>query len=71
MSLQEKLYLHLYSINGKHLAVDCLEAKLNHMTVSGEFLITGDVKGQLMIRELFRYLSGMSRITQYYRGGAV
>ncbi|XP_077975013.1 neurobeachin-like protein 1 isoform X3 [Styela clava] len=59
---EEKLYLHLYSINGKHLAVDCLESKLNHMTITGEFLISGDVKGSLVIRELFS-LEPVSHLT--------
>ncbi|XP_076823781.1 neurobeachin-like protein 1 isoform X1 [Clavelina lepadiformis] len=52
---QEKHFLHLYSINGQHLALDCLEARLGHMTICGEHLVTGDINGVLIVRELFSF----------------
>jgi len=58
---QEKHFLHLYSINGQHLALDCLESKLGHMTISGQHLITGDVHGMLVVRELLSFCE-VSRI---------
>ncbi|XP_077997957.1 neurobeachin-like protein 1 isoform X2 [Glandiceps talaboti] len=50
---QDKLSLHLYSINGKHLTS---EIPLNHITdmlITKEYLVTGDTQGTLVIRNFF------------------
>nr|CAB3264213.1 neurobeachin-like protein 1 [Phallusia mammillata] len=52
---EEKHFLHLYSINGQHLALDCLESRLGHMTICGEHVVTGDIHGVLLIRELVNF----------------
>uniref|UniRef100_H2YXH0 BEACH domain-containing protein n=1 Tax=Ciona savignyi TaxID=51511 RepID=H2YXH0_CIOSA len=61
---EEKHFLHLYSINGRHIALDCLESRLGHMTVCGEHLVTGDVHGSLVVRELFSFCE-ISRLSLY------
>ncbi|XP_078489274.1 neurobeachin-like protein 1 [Ciona intestinalis] len=61
---EEKHFLHLYSINGRHIALDCLESRLGHMTVCGEHLVTGDVHGVLIVRELFSFCE-ISRLSLY------
>jgi hypothetical protein len=61
---EEKHFLHLYSINGKHLALDCLEAGLGHMAIFGEHLVTGDIQGVLIVRELLSFCE-ISRLQLY------
>ncbi|XP_014667639.1 PREDICTED: neurobeachin-like protein 1 [Priapulus caudatus] len=45
--------LHLFSINGKHLACETVPAAVTHMIISSNHLVTGNDGGQLSIRELF------------------
>ncbi|XP_074640856.1 neurobeachin-like protein 1 isoform X2 [Tubulanus polymorphus] len=51
--LQDKLSLHLYSVNGKHLVQEFVQYPLNHMIITGDYLLMGNNQGTLFIRELF------------------
>ncbi|ELT90958.1 hypothetical protein CAPTEDRAFT_18825 [Capitella teleta] len=58
---QEKLTLHLYSINGKHMSMESIHVPISHMIISGNHLVFGNKQGVLIIKELFglRTLSSM------------
>ena len=47
-------YLHLFSVNGKALAVDCLDTQLEQIAVEGNRIVTTDRRGNIEIRNLFR-----------------
>lgn len=46
--------LHLYSINGQLLEEKELSEPLNALLIVDKFLITGNAKGYLTFRDLFR-----------------
>ena len=50
-------YLHLFSVNGKALSVDCIDSKLEHIAVEGDRIVTADNRGNVDIRNLFRFVS--------------
>lgn len=52
--LQDKNFLHLYSVNGKHLCSEPLKEQVTDMCVSGEYVVTGSEQGYLSIRDLYR-----------------
>lgn len=52
----EKLTLHLYSVNGKHMSFDSVSAPITDMTINGSHLVYGDVLGTLVIKELYGYV---------------
>jgi hypothetical protein len=52
----QKLTLHLYSVNGKHMSFDSVNAPITDMTISGCHLVYGDVHGTLVIKELYGYV---------------
>lgn len=49
----DKLSLHLYSINGKHLSKEIIQAPISDMIISGDYLVFGNVHGFLVIKELY------------------
>ena len=49
-------YLHLFSVNGKALSVDCIDSKLQHIAVEGNRIVTADNRGNVDIRNLFRFV---------------
>jgi WD40 repeat protein len=46
----EMSYLHLYSVNGKILAVDCIDNKIELVETENDRLVTADRNGLLEIR---------------------
>ncbi|XP_060579246.1 neurobeachin-like protein 1, partial [Ruditapes philippinarum] len=51
--------LHLYSINGKHICTQTVQSHLGHMIVKGDYLITGDMDGNVIVYEIF----GLKQLT--------
>jgi hypothetical protein len=51
--LQDKNALHLYSVNGKHLASEPLQEQVTDMSVSQEYVVLGSEQGYLSIRDLY------------------
>jgi hypothetical protein len=47
-------YLHLFSVNGKALSVDCIDSKLENIAVEGNRVVTTDNLGNIEIRNLCR-----------------
>jgi neurobeachin-like protein 1/2 len=58
----EKLTLHVYSVNGKHMSFDSVSFPITDMTVSGGHLVYGDVQGNLVIKELYGYVLVKNRL---------
>ncbi|CAL8289347.1 unnamed protein product [Lota lota] len=52
-SLKDKNALHLYSVNGKHLASEPLQDQVTDMSVSQEYVVVGSEQGYLSIRDLY------------------
>ncbi|XP_077160810.1 neurobeachin-like protein 2 isoform X4 [Paroedura picta] len=52
-SLKEKLALHLYSVNGKHLSSLPLDEEVTTMCLAGDFVVLGTAQCSLQIRELW------------------
>ncbi len=52
---QDKMALHLYSVNGKHLHSENVHSHITHMIVAEGFLITGNQHGVLGIKQLAGY----------------
>ncbi|KAJ3584809.1 hypothetical protein NHX12_015304, partial [Muraenolepis orangiensis] len=52
-SLKDKNALHLYSVNGKHLASERLQEQVTDMSVSQEHVVVGSEQGYLSIRDLY------------------
>ncbi|XP_059906846.1 LOW QUALITY PROTEIN: neurobeachin-like protein 1 [Gadus macrocephalus] len=52
-SLKDKNALHLYSVNGKHLASEPLQEQVTDMSVSQEYVVLGSEQGYLSIRDLY------------------
>ncbi|KAK2190684.1 hypothetical protein NP493_70g05046 [Ridgeia piscesae] len=59
---QKKLDLHLYSVNGKHLASETLLHPLSHMLITDSHLVFGGSQGTLVVKELFG-LKTLSTVT--------
>ena len=51
---QSVSYLHLFSANGKTLAVDCVDAQIKFVAVDDDRVVTGDNLGNVEVRRLFR-----------------
>ncbi|XP_059585234.1 neurobeachin-like protein 2 isoform X1 [Alligator mississippiensis] len=51
-SLKDKFALHLYSVNGKHLASISLDEEITSMCVTEEFVVLGTMQCSLQIRDL-------------------
>lgn len=51
-SLKDKFTLHLYSVNGKHLASVPLDQEVTAMCVTEEFVVLGTMQCGLEIRDL-------------------
>ena len=49
---QDKMALHVYSVNGKHLHSEHAHSHINHMIIAERYLITGNQHGVLGIKEL-------------------
>ena len=52
--LQSVSYLHLFSPNGKTLAVDCVDAFIKCVAIEGDRIATADNYGNVEVRRLFR-----------------
>lgn len=52
--LKDKFTLHLYSVNGKHLASVPLDQEVTAMCVMEEFVVLGTMQCGLEIRDLQR-----------------
>lgn len=52
--LKDKFTLHLYSVNGKHLASVPLDQEVTAMCVTEEFVVLGTMQCGLEIRDLQR-----------------
>jgi len=52
---QEKLTLHLYSVNGKHLSKDVVSAPITDMLVAEGHLIIGNEDGDVAIKQLYGF----------------
>ena len=46
--------MHLFSANGKTLAVDCVDAQIKFVAVDEDRIVTGDNLGNVEVRRLFR-----------------
>uniref|UniRef100_A0A8D0HAD2 Neurobeachin like 2 n=1 Tax=Sphenodon punctatus TaxID=8508 RepID=A0A8D0HAD2_SPHPU len=51
-SLKDKFALHLYSVNGKHLASVSLDEQVTSLCVTEEFVVLGTMQCSLQIRDL-------------------
>ncbi|KAM9307763.1 neurobeachin-like protein 2 [Gastrophryne carolinensis] len=51
-SLKDKFALHLYSVNGKHLASVALDEQVSALCVTEEFVVVGTAQCSLQIRDL-------------------
>jgi len=51
---QNVSYLHLFSPNGKTLAVDCVDAFIKCVAIEGDRIATADNYGNVEVRRLFR-----------------
>ncbi|XP_078407580.1 neurobeachin-like protein 1 isoform X1 [Cetorhinus maximus] len=52
-NFKDKNALHLYSVNGKHLASETIKEQVTDLCVSGEHIVLGSMEGFLSIRDLY------------------
>ncbi|XP_072337816.1 neurobeachin-like protein 1 isoform X1 [Scyliorhinus torazame] len=52
-NFKDKNALHLYSVNGKHLASETIKEQVTDLCVSGEYIVVGSMEGFLSIRDLY------------------
>jgi len=53
--VQEKLTIHLYSVNGQHLSRELIRSSITDMIISDDHLIFGNMNGVVVIKELNGY----------------
>jgi len=53
--VQEKLTIHLYSVNGQHLSRELIRSSITDMIISDDHLIFGNMSGVVVIKELNGY----------------
>ncbi|XP_053326637.1 neurobeachin-like protein 1 isoform X2 [Spea bombifrons] len=62
-TLKNKSALHLYSVNGKHLASENLKEQITDMCISGENIVLGSRQGFLSVRDLYSLSLILSPLT--------
>ncbi|XP_078085109.1 neurobeachin-like protein 1 isoform X2 [Mustelus asterias] len=59
-NFKDKNALHLYSVNGKHLASETIKEQVTDLCVSGEHIVLGSMEGFLSIRDLYSLKLGVA-----------
>ncbi|XP_038664837.1 neurobeachin-like protein 2 isoform X1 [Scyliorhinus canicula] len=59
---KDKMFLHLYSVNGKHLASVTLDERVSAMCIVEEFVVLGTEQCSLEIRDLQSLKSAMPKL---------